>query len=270
MSRILSSFALLSALALLAGGCASRTEVILSVETDIPTLDHVEILVIGPTGSQQSATATFGAAPSTARTLGVTWSSGPLAPFVATVTGYRSGAVVITRTAELELVQGQTRVVHVDLLARCVSVVCGAQQTCGDSGCRPRLLGPSDYESYTGSISAHDAGPPSTDDAAMMSMIDAASTPPDTGSGCGNLTSDPNNCGSCGNVCMLAHSTAPTCASGRCQVGTCDTGFDNCDGRSSTGCEASLTTDTQNCGTCGHRCVGAMNMCCNGTCAAGC
>lgn len=270
MSRILSSLALLSSLAVLAGGCASRTEVIISVETDISTLDQVEILVIGPSGTQHSATATFGASGS-ARTLGVTWSSGPLAPFVATVTGYRSGAVVLTRTAEFEFVEGQTRVVHVDLLSRCVGIVCGTQQTCGDAGCRPQLLGPSDYESYTGAISAHDAGPPSTTDAAMtMSMLDSGTTTPDTSSGCGNVTSDPNNCGSCGNVCMLAHSTAPTCASGRCQVGTCDTGFDNCDGRNSSGCEASLNTDTQNCGMCGHRCFGATSMCCNGTCAAGC
>jgi len=157
--RILASFALWSLVAVLACGCASRTEVIIAVESDIASLDRITILVIGPTGSQQSASATFGTGPASfVRTLGVTWSGGALGPFLATVTGFQGGALVIARTAEFEFVQGQTRVLHVDLLASCRGVVCGAMQTCAEAGCRPQLVPASELEVYGGTIAPHDAG----------------------------------------------------------------------------------------------------------------
>ena len=86
-----------------------------------------------------------------------------------------------------------------------------------------------------------------------------------------DLTSDRNNCGQCGNVCMLANATA-RCDARACIVDTCATGFGNCDGVQSNGCEKNLTNDVNNCGTCGYRCsnTGSTPSCVNGTCQYAC
>jgi hypothetical protein len=52
------------------------------------------------------------------------------------------------------------------------------------------------------------------------------------------LLSDPVNCGRCSNACTQAvpHGK-PGCASGRCLVGQCDTGWADCNGLPADGCE---------------------------------
>jgi hypothetical protein len=52
------------------------------------------------------------------------------------------------------------------------------------------------------------------------------------------LLNDAQNCGRCGTVCnnTIPHGT-PGCASGRCVVGQCDTGWADCNGLASDGCE---------------------------------
>lgn len=289
VTRIVLCLATLGLSALLLAGCASRTEVIIAVESDIATLDRISIVVTSPTGSMQSSTATFGTGPADfVRTLGVTYSSGPLGPFVATANGFSGGTLVVSRTAIFEFVAGQTRVIHLDLLGRCVGIMCGTNRTCGETGCRDSMLAPSELEPYTGTIASHDAfvgsdGGPG-DDAFVPPMdagVDAPSCGAETCNGMDDdcdgmvdedfmLQTDTANCGMCGNVCSLAHSTDPTCGGGRCAIGTCDVGFRNCDGRNSTGCESESATDPNNCGDCGVRCFGATRMCCAGICAATC
>jgi len=44
------------------------------------------------------------------------------------------------------------------------------------------------------------------------------------------------------------------CVDGRCQVATCDAGFDDCDGRYETGCEVDTDVSAQHCGGCGMAC----------------
>jgi hypothetical protein len=79
-----------------------------------------------------------------------------------------------------------------------------------------------------------------------------------TGSECAGkcvfFGSDPNNCGTCGNVCPTAK---PRCNGGVC---ACATGLTQC----STGC-MNLQTDRTNCGTCGNVCNG-MKSCVGGVC----
>jgi hypothetical protein len=257
--RTLSLVVTLALFGVLASACATRTEVIVAVESDIPTLDRISIVVTSPTGATQSSMATFGTgAADLVRTLGVTYSSGPTGPFLATVIGFRTGAQVVTRSAVFEFVRGETRILHVDLLARCVGVACGAGETCGESGCRPQMVSASELLPYTGSVPSHDAA--AVPDDTGTPGVDAAITP-DTGS-------PPVTCG--GTTCMLAHSTAPTCMMGRCTIGVCDTGFLNCDGRNSTGCESDGETDVDHCGDCGTQCGGGTPMCCHGSCAATC
>jgi hypothetical protein len=96
-----------------------------------------------------------------------------------------------------------------------------------------------------------------------------------------NLGTSTGNCGSCGTACS-SNNINPSCTSGVCS-GTCNTGFADCNNNKQTdGCETSLNTDINNCGTCGHACdsgqscqsgtcVGAPGIACtsNGQCATG-
>lgn len=77
----------------------------------------------------------------------------------------------------------------------------------------------------------------------------------DCGSGCINVLSDPNNCGSCGNACLPSQ----VCSVGRCMAG--------CTARQ-TDCNRScvdLSTDSMNCGMCGHACPNNL-VCAAGSC----
>ena len=51
-----------------------------------------------------------------------------------------------------------------------------------------------------------------------------------------NLQTDPQNCGFCGKVCSYPHASA-LCASGSCQIGSCDPGWQDKDGNPANGCE---------------------------------
>ncbi len=56
-----------------------------------------------------------------------------------------------------------------------------------------------------------------------------------------DLTTDPNNCGSCGNVCF-APNASTGCTNGNCVIVACAPGFIDCDGNFSNGCEVQGTT----------------------------
>lgn len=79
-----------------------------------------------------------------------------------------------------------------------------------------------------------------------------------------NLLSNTNNCGACGSVCPTRTNATSVCVSGACSI-VCNSGFGNCDGNNTNGCEISLLTDKNNCGTCGHICPGAQ-VCTAGVC----
>jgi hypothetical protein len=81
-----------------------------------------------------------------------------------------------------------------------------------------------------------------------------------------SLTNDVGNCGACGTTCTNANGST-SCTSGACAP-VCNAGYANCDGNANNGCEASTTTDPNNCGGCGIRCLGASPTCVSGVCAA--
>lgn len=68
-----------------------------------------------------------------------------------------------------------------------------------------------------------------------------------------NTANDPNHCGSCPNVCNLAHA-ASTCTGGVCTIGACNAGYANCNNVSSDGCEINTTNNPLNCGACNTQC----------------
>ena len=90
------------------------------------------------------------------------------------------------------------------------------------------------------------------------------------GNACVNLTTDPKNCGACGNLCSVlgaAKGQVGTCAYGYC-VQECRQGWGDCNGDPSDGCEVNLSSDQNNCGTCGNACdVLAGQPCVGGQCA---
>jgi hypothetical protein len=85
-----------------------------------------------------------------------------------------------------------------------------------------------------------------------------------------NKSNDINNCGSCGNVCTAgAQVSATACSGSACHVIGCNTGFADCNGTFSDGCEVNTTNDINNCASCGHACAAVPNAtqgCLSSTC----
>ncbi len=71
-------------------------------------------------------------------------------------------------------------------------------------------------------------------------------------------STDVGNCGGCGITCSTNH-IQRTCAGGVCSGG-CASGFADTNGNKlSDGCEISLTSDPNNCGSCNSLCPGTAN-----------
>ena len=112
-----------------------------------------------------------------------------------------------------------------------------------------------------------------------------------------NLATDLENCGACGNVCVLANAVND-CVAGECVISQCYSGYSNLDEDDSTGCEyacfqtlegeelcdlidndcdgevdeeTDVSTDTSNCGACGQVCnfLHAQSTCEGGVCVLG-
>jgi hypothetical protein len=77
---------------------------------------------------------------------------------------------------------------------------------------------------------------------------------------------DELNCGSCGYHCPDYPDSASVCRAGSCDL-VCDSGYRDCDGGTTNGCEVQLGTN-ENCASCGNVC-GAGFSCVAGQCAAG-
>ena len=84
------------------------------------------------------------------------------------------------------------------------------------------------------------------------------------GASCADPRFDPNNCGGCGVVCSPAANATRLCLNMTCGRSACATGFADCNGLLSDGCEVSLATDTANCGRCRNVCT--VGTCTSGTC----
>jgi len=89
----------------------------------------------------------------------------------------------------------------------------------------------------------------------------------DLTNGCeAELNGDTANCSACGAACDATNGT-PACITGACSL-TCDTGFDDCDGDVTSGCETDTQIDTAHCGACRNPCGGVSDTCCSGGCFA--
>jgi hypothetical protein len=75
------------------------------------------------------------------------------------------------------------------------------------------------------------------------------------------VSADIANCGGCNVACSANHGT-PSCTGGACSI-ACETGWGNCNGMVTDGCEHATSSDPLNCGACGSVCNG---FCLNGVC----
>jgi hypothetical protein len=89
---------------------------------------------------------------------------------------------------------------------------------------------------------------------------------------CLDLSTDINNCGTCGNICPSTNGQA-ICSAGTCLI-ACKPGFINCSGNPATGCETDASNSPTNCGTCGNTCQASPNagssICLAGACTPVC
>ena len=92
----------------------------------------------------------------------------------------------------------------------------------------------------------------------------------DAGGAFGMVITDTNNCGGCGVVCPVGENAAAVCQQCACIL-RCSTGFRDCDRNPGNGCEVSINSDPDNCGSCRGRCStpqdGGVAMCVSGVCA---
>jgi hypothetical protein len=67
----------------------------------------------------------------------------------------------------------------------------------------------------------------------------------DYADGCESVLDDPTHCGSCNANCnaALAHSATTNCSAGTCELVTCASGWDDCDGDDANGCEHKTSVD---------------------------
>lgn len=81
---------------------------------------------------------------------------------------------------------------------------------------------------------------------------------------------DPSNCSGCDIECSSVNGTA-TCSAGACAI-ACASGFGDCDGKVSTGCETNTKTDPSHCGSCSTACsnVNGTPQCTNSQCSTVC
>lgn len=83
-----------------------------------------------------------------------------------------------------------------------------------------------------------------------------------------DTTASRDHCGGCGKPCAPKNASG-ACALGVCKVGSCSSGFGDCNGDPTDGCEVDLTNDPKNCGACGSAPTETCNLRddnCNGKC----
>jgi hypothetical protein len=85
---------------------------------------------------------------------------------------------------------------------------------------------------------------------------------------CVDTKKDTKNCGTCGNTCSAPANASAGCNDGTCGIGTCNSGYGDCNTSASDGCEVNLSSNKDNCGACGMACMlsNATAACVGGSC----
>lgn len=192
MTRTRAQLAVVLALAVSTSCGGKLTEIVLVIDSDIPTptmLDAVHIVVTGPSMTMPLDTIVpyTGSPP---LTLSLIPRTAILQPVTITVEGERSGTVVVTRKIVTGFDEGVQRVLHVRLARSCVGGVCPTDQTCDERGlCVPTLLMSSSLPAWTGTVSVPEL---------CNGFDDDGDGTPDNGF---DLATDSAHCGMCSIAC---------------------------------------------------------------------
>lgn len=86
-----------------------------------------------------------------------------------------------------------------------------------------------------------------------------------------SILTDVLHCGSCRTPCELAGASEVSCSAGRCRIVACAAPYKDCNLISEDGCEANLSADPRNCGSCGAVCPESNGtaLCVDGKCQLG-
>ncbi len=260
----------LSALVLLLASCAGKpTEILVVVDSDlaIPAgLDTVRVEVNGAMTMSASGTLTGADAQPLPRTVGIVYQGGSLGPLEISAVGSVMGGDVVSASASTSFIRGRTLVLPLFLSRRCVGASCGNTETCEAGSCVAADVDPSTLTDWNGTVSSPDGGSCTPGTESCNGADDDCDGRIDEGF---DLQTDPLNCGTCGNACSATNGMA-SCSAGSCSVG-CDTGFGDCNGDPTDGCETDLQSTATDCGTCGNACsfANASASCASGACSIG-
>jgi len=142
--------------------------------------------------------------------------------------------------------------------------VCAAGLLCSSGVCSNMCAaGQVRCTTADGGVVTIDAAVP--DAAAPDAQGDAGAGMNPAGQYCADPTDDRLNCGACGNICPYGPHSTPVCSLSACSI-TCATGYADCDGKASNGCEVETDNNPDSCGACGVICP-AVNDTAN--CTAG-
>jgi hypothetical protein len=213
---------LLAALSFLSGCSASLTEVVIVVDTDLAVpleLDRVEVEVTGPDGTVRRSAGDLRVPNDLPATVGVVHRGGSLEGFTATVEGLREQNLVVRRTAQFALVDGEVRLLRLDVLRRCASTPdCGPGMTCGENGCRSIQVSIEELAPYNDVIPRFDGAVPWIDagpepDAGAIDAGEDAGPPADAGPTCSFGT-----CGTGASACSCEACNCELECAAQCEV----------------------------------------------------
>jgi hypothetical protein len=123
-----------------ASGCDEGvTEIVVVVDTDMDVpadIERVDVVAIRGGDTERLASRSLDGA--TVPTVAVLrHEGGPLGPVEVTAIGRRGGAEVVSNEAAVSFVAGEQIVLELPLVGSCRSRMCGANETCDHTGCRP-------------------------------------------------------------------------------------------------------------------------------------
>jgi len=86
------------------------------------------------------------------------------------------------------------------------------------------------------------------------------------GGACTDVMSDAANCSACGTTCAAPHAST-SCQQGACVPGACASGWGDCNGDPTDGCETNVALDATHCGGCDRACaIPNALAACSGAC----
>jgi hypothetical protein len=190
-----SSLALAVAMAVGLFACSpAPTQLIVVVDTDLAIpgeLDEVRISVTSDRGAMGSERQPLASPALLPLTLSLVAEGEDLGPVEVVAEGRLDGVLVVSRLARAMLVRGETRMLRLHLVADCVGVDCGADESCGETGCGPIDVVAPPWPGSPPRLSDPDAGMdggPRPPDAAIdvgplpdVGRIDAGPLPADAG-----------------------------------------------------------------------------------------